>query len=390
MHTLKNRWYFIAALVVILGVAVWRAFPIGSFHGVHASAHRQAAATTPITHMVFIMMENHTFDNMFGRFPGANGYQEAHAPNPISSDFGHTGPALLAALNGGFLSRSFIQYTQSDIPNYWAYAQQFGLSDNFFTSAATNSTPNHMAMVAAQTGGVFDTPNETGCKASQNNLVYSKDTGGNQYWSHPCYNLSSLPQELDANGISWHYYSGTPIWNAPQLIQPIFNSPNFSKDDVPPSQFIPDVQAGKLASVVWLIPPGSGGLSDHPPAQFQGGQNWVTQQVNAIMNSSYWANTAIFLTWDDWGGFYDHVVPPVVDASGYGIRVPGLVISPWARHGYVDHQVLSFDPKTDGRPDSRPNVRENESILGDLRKDFDFNQRIDPEQPPKLILPVFP
>jgi phospholipase C len=131
------------------------------------------------------------------------------------------------------------------------------------------------------------------------------------------------------------------------------------------------------------------------------GEAWVTDIVNAVMSGPDWKSTAIFVTWDDWGGFYDHVRPPRVDADGYGLRVPGLVISPYARRGMVDHQTLSFDayikfieddflagdridPATDGRPDSRPDVRENLRLLGDLRRDFDFSQ---PPRAPLLLAP---
>jgi phospholipase C len=129
----------------------------------------------------------------------------------------------------------------------------------------------------------------------------------------------------------------------------------------------------------------------------------VTSIVNAIMSGPDWKSTAIFVTWDDWGGFYDHVVPPVVDHNGYGLRVPGIVISPYARRGYVDHQILSFDayakfieddflrgerldPATDGRPDPRPSVRENAPVLGNLVRDFDFRQK--PRRP--MILEPHP
>jgi phospholipase C len=129
----------------------------------------------------------------------------------------------------------------------------------------------------------------------------------------------------------------------------------------------------------------------------------VTKLVNAVMRGLDWRRSAIFLAWDDWGGFYDHVKPPVVDRNGYGLRVPALVISPYARRGYVDHQVLSFDaylkfieddflhghrldPRTDGRPDPRPDVRENAKVLGNLASDFDFSQK--PREP--LILRPYP
>jgi phospholipase C len=147
----------------------------------------------------------------------------------------------------------------------------------------------------------------------------------------------------------------------------------------------------------------NGQTSEHPPGLVSAGQSHVTGLVNAIMQGPDWSSTAIFISWDDWGGFYDHVRPPAVDENGYGLRVPGLVISPYAKKGFVDHQVLSFDaydrfieddfldgaridPGTDGRPDPRRHVRENASILGDLARDFDFNQ---PPRPP-LVLEASP
>jgi phospholipase C len=149
----------------------------------------------------------------------------------------------------------------------------------------------------------------------------------------------------------------------------------------------------------WVTP--NGKESEHPPALVSVGQTYVTGLINAIMQGPDWDSTAIFLAWDDWGGFYDHVVPPVVDENGYGLRVPSLVISPYAKQGYIDHQTLSFDaylkfieddflngqridPRTDGRPDPRPDVRENASILGNLLADFDFNQ----SPRPPVILPT--
>jgi phospholipase C len=156
-------------------------------------------------------------------------------------------------------------------------------------------------------------------------------------------------------------------------------------------------KAGTLPSVSWITP--SGPDSEHPPASVHQGQAYVTSIINAAMKSPDWDSTAIFLAWDDWGGFYDHVAPPAVDQNGYGLRVPGLVISPYARRGYVDHQVLSSDaylkfieddflggdrlnPATDGRPDPRPDVRESAPALGNLDQDFDFSQ---PPRAPVLL-----
>jgi phospholipase C len=154
-----------------------------------------------------------------------------------------------------------------------------------------------------------------------------------------------------------------------------------------------------LPAVSWVVP--NDRYSEHPPALVSDGQFWVTSLVNAVMRGPQWKSTAIFVAWDDWGGFYDHVVPPIVDGNGYGLRVPGLVVSPYAKRGYVDHQTLSFDaylkfieddflggqrldPKKDGRPDPRPTVREDVHLLGDLRRDFDFSQA---PRPPLILQP---
>jgi phospholipase C len=165
--------------------------------------------------------------------------------------------------------------------------------------------------------------------------------------------------------------------------------------------FILQAQNGTLPAVSWLAP--SGDVSEHPPSLVSAGQTYVTHLINAVMQGPDWKDCAIFLAWDDWGGFYDHLVPVTVDENGYGLRVPTIVISPYAKRGFIDHQTLSFDafvkfieddflngsridPSTDGRPDPRPDVRESASQLGDLSKDFDFDQF--PRRP--LILPEQP
>jgi hypothetical protein len=167
------------------------------------------------------------------------------------------------------------------------------------------------------------------------------------------------------------------------------------------TDFYKAAKVGNLPAVSWITPNGT--VSEHPPGLISAGQTYVTGLVNAIMKSPDWDSTAIFLAWDDWGGFYDHVVPPKIDENGYGLRVPSLVISPYAKPGYIDHQTLSFDayvkfieddflggqrldPRTDGRPDPRPDVREDEPELGDLQNDFNFNQA----PLPPVILPARP
>lgn len=348
--------------------------------------------TTPIHHVVIIMMENHTFDNYFGRFPGANGVTLPQSSNPPLVDINHSGPAHRAAVNGGrmdgFNALSLVQYAQSDLPIYWSYAQQFGLGDNFFSSLGTDSTPNHLAMIAAQSGGLWQ-PAHSGCTAPQNNLLASLSTTGTSYWAYSCYNINSLPQVMDSAGVSWRYYypdmGNNELWNAPVYIQAIYNSPNVIRT---PDQFITDVQNGQLPNVSW-VKPTQPGTTDHPPLQVYGGQNWIAAQVNAVMNSPYWADTAIFISWDEWGGLYDHVAPPNVDAQGLGLRVPLLVISPYAKPGYISHQqgefasLVKFVEVNWGLP----NLGQRDALptTSDLTDFFDFTQS---PHPPLVLTPI--
>jgi phospholipase C len=225
------------------------------------------------------------------------------------------------------------------------------------------------------------------------------------------YAWTDLTYLLHRAGVSWRYYvhgglqpdcangdaNCTPARQSartPEIWNPLPSFTTVKQDrqvgdvqDV--SRFFDAASAGTLPAVSWVVPDEV--HSEHPPASIQAGQAWVTRVVDAVMRSPQWDSTAIFLAWDDWGGFYDHVVPPHVDHAGYGIRVPGLVISPWARRGFVDHQTLSFDainkfieddflggaridPRIDGRPDPRPDVREANPLLGSLVRDFDFSQ----------------
>ncbi len=375
--------------VVIAGViAVWQV-PLPG----HAA--KQQTTTTPIKHVVVIMMENHTFDNLFGRFPGANGITEPRASNPLEGDNDHTSPAALASIDGGkmdgFLPWEQVQYTQQDIPNYWAYATQFGLGDDFFTDVPTNSTPNHLSWLAGDDPGLFDGSHSSGCTSNQNALLYSKNSSG-YFWNYPCYSVPTLPEELTANGISWKYYVSSPNWDGPRYFSALDGSPN---DIQNAAQFATDVKNGNMAQVSLVTPIPA--QSDHPPAFMEAGQDFVTNAVNAIMNSQYWSSTAIFVTWDDFGGFYDHVTPPSVgDNLGLGPRVPLIVISPYARQGYISSadnpngkpgEFASFDKFIEenwglppvGTRDANPNI-------SDLMDFFNWNQQ--PQAP--LILQQIP
>jgi phospholipase C len=395
MGARKKRWYLALAVVLIVAAGMWQGIPFVSSHYIHANTHQKGAATTPIQHVVVIMMENRSFDNLFGRFPGANGITEPRASDPLRSDFYHGTPGVIAAADGGkwdeYPLRGHVQYTQADIPNYWSYAQNYGLGDNFFTSIAANSTPNHIAMVASETGGDYDAETQTGCTSPQNDLVYNKNANdGSVYWGYPCYNIPSVPQLLQNAALSWRYYSESPIWDAPALIQSTSGSPNDVHDS---TQFVRDVQSCNMADVSWVVPYSD--YTDHPPSTLIAGQNFVTNQVNAVMQSTcpqqYWQHTAIFVTWDDWGGFYDHVIPPIVDGFGLGPRTPLIVISPYSKTGYISHQqgeFSSFD-KFIEEDFGLPNMGQRDALAqtSDLMDYFDFSQQ--PQAPLILTPPPF-
>ncbi len=307
-----------------------------------AAPRLKASPTTPINNVIIVMFENHTFDNFFGGLPGANGIQSAPAPDPLWSDISHTYSHFLTSFNqgklDGFNVNGVVSYGEADLPILWSYARQFGLSDNFFTSGATSSTPNHIYMVAAQSGELFETfPTEGQCGSPANCLLLSMTPDGKQYLQYPCVDINSVPEELSNAGISWTFYSDEYIWMAPGFIKNTAGSQHLVKNS---QRILSDISGGNLASVSWVCPGAS--ESDHPAWPVGPAQNYLSNLVNAVMSSDYWSGTAIFVTWDDWGGFYDHVMPPSVDAYGLGPRVPLLVISPFAKSGYISHQQGEF------------------------------------------------
>src|SRR6266516_1470924 len=225
------RLLAVIGLFAIVAVGAWHSLPASSSRPVPASTHRQVATTTPIKHVVVIMMENHSFDNMFGTFPGANGSSNLpRASNPILTDLNHDDPSTRSDIDGGamdgFSSHAYVGYTQADIPNYWAYAKHFGLGDNFFSSIESSSTPNHVSMIAAQSGGIDVTVGAPGCGSILTSILHLKNITGNQYLAYPCYAINSLPHLLDANNLSLKYYAVTTSWDSPLLIKNLYGSPN--------------------------------------------------------------------------------------------------------------------------------------------------------------------
>ncbi|HEY8764172.1 MAG TPA: alkaline phosphatase family protein [Solirubrobacteraceae bacterium] len=415
-----------------------------------------------IKHVVIIMQENRSFDHYFGTYPGADGIPAGVcvpdpknggciAPFHDSADLNYGGPHgannAAADINGGAMN-GFVGQAQKgkncgtnnpacspcnqsqvarcidvmgyhdarEIPNYWRYARDFVLQDHMFEPNSSWSLPEHLFQVSEWSAFCTDPLAPFSCKNALQNPNPSDGT--------PHYAWTDMTYLLHKNNVSWGYYvfKGTEpdcendsamtcapvaqgpktpgIWNPLPSFETVIQDGQTGNVQTL-SNFFAAAKNGSLPAVSWIDP--NGKVSEHPTALVSAGQTYVTGLVNAIMHSRDWNSTAIFLSWDDWGGFYDHVVPPQVDQNGYGLRVPGIVISPYARNGFIDHQVLShdaynkfiendflggqrLDPKTDGRPDPRPSVREANPLLGDLAADFDFHQR--PRAP--VILPVHP
>jgi phospholipase C len=410
-----------------------------------------------IQHVVMIMQENRSFDSYFGTYPGANGIPAGVCvPNPATG--GCVKPFHLAAdKNGGgphgyrnavgdidegkmdgFVAqvekaRSCVSnepicsgcvlaepatceqvmgyHDAREIPNYWTYANKFVLQDAMFSSSRSWSQPEHNYLVSGWSARCSSTtldPFE--CFSDINHSPNPKN------WTDITYLLAKA-------GVSWRYYiyegvepdcesdeavTCKPVKQGPKtpgIWNPLRNFTDVSQDGQlgniqSLNSFYTAVHTPTtcaLPNVAWVVP--NQHVSEHPPALVSAGQSYVTTLVNSIMRSPCWSSTAIFISWDDWGGLYDHVLPPNVDVNGYGLRVPGLVISPYAKVGYVDHQQLSHDaylkfieddflggarlnPATDGRPDRRPLVREESPLLGNLVNDFDFTQ---PPRAPLLL-----
>jgi phospholipase C len=421
-----------------------------------------AAGIHKIQHVIVLMQENRSFDQYFGTFPGAdglpvqNGQFTVCVPDPAtstcvkpyhdSSDVNYGGPHgatnAAADINGGKMDGFIAQalkgrkttcgspndpncggngksggsdvmgyHDAREIPNYWTYAQEFVLQDHMFEPNASWSLPEHLFMVSEWSAK---------CRAAGDPMSCTNELQ-NPGQARPNYAWTDLTYLLHKNSISWKYYVaqgtqpdceddqatcaalpqtvGTPeIWNPLPWFTTVKQDGQLGNIQTI-GNFYTDAKSGHLSAVSWVVP--NGKVSEHPTALVSAGQTYVTTLINAIMNSPDWSSTAIFLSWDDWGGFYDHVAPPAVDQNGYGLRVPGILISPYARSGYIDHQTLSFDayvkfieddflggqrldPSTDGRPDPRPDVRENASILGDITQAFDFTQA---PRPPVLLDP---
>ena len=435
--------------------------------GTQRKPAKPPAGIHKIKHVIVIMQENRSFDQYFGTYPGADGLPRKAdgdfavcVPDPVKGDCQkpyhdtsdlnaggpHGEPSARADVAGGRMD-GFIAEAETarrkgcklnpndplcsqraanpdvmgyhdgqDIPNYWAYARNFVLQDHMFEPNASWSLPAHLFMVSEWSARCSRVGDPMSCVNAVQNPVNPKNPRADYAWT-------DLTYLLHKHHVSWRYYvftgtepdceddqmvcealrqgANTPgIWNPLPYFDTVREDGQLGNITTL-SNYFKAAKAGTLPAVSWINPTGS--VSEHPPGLVSAGQAYVTRLVNAAMRGKDWKSTAIFLAWDDWGGFYDHVTPPNVDENGYGLRVPGLVISPYARKGFIDHQVLSFDayvkfieddflrgerldPATDGRPDPRPDVRENEPLLGTLVRDFNFKQK----PRPRLLLSPHP
>ena len=367
---------------------------------------------SPIRHVVIIVQENRSFDNLFYGYPGADSTPSVtlqqttleagqdvchfHSSFEIAYDSGKLdnfdNEQLCGFVNGLYnpmgASHYMYSYVQrSEVQSYWTLAQTYTLADRMFQSNSGPSFPAHQYLIAGQSDNASEVPTGTpwGCDAPAGTTVPVLQPNGTEVQGpFPCFGYTTLGQLLDAASLPWHYY--TPalntqggLFSAYDAIRAVRYGPDWTNDVISPeTQVLTDISAGNLGAVTWVIP--SFPNSDHPLAHSNAGPDWVGSIVNSIGNSQYWGSTAIFILWDDWGGWYDHVVPPQLDRMGLGFRVPLIVVSPYAKHGYVSHTQHEFGSLLKYVEDNF-----NLPTLGqaDLRSDnmmdcFDYTQTVTP------------
>ena len=332
-----------------------------------------------------------------GRVSNGNEVLLQEATDVLEPDLGHSFADAVEAINGGRMDRfdlvqngealtGYTSFTRKGIPNYWSYAENFVLSDHTFSSMYGPTFPEHLYTVAAYAADIVDNKNPTGGEggycadpaeqvtafernlsdAEKSEIVEAEGASykpGDEfdfadivkYWTkiRACFDFEVIMDQFEDEGVSWRYYAADGSWmNAllaidhiykdPKIWGPKVRDPAILKDGGFGDRFIEDLEvSGKLPEATWIVPPP--GTNEHPGGpSVCVGENWTVRHVNAIMNSKYWKNTAIFITWDDFGGFYDHVPPPQYDIMGLGPRVPMIIISPWTKQGFVDQTEYEF------------------------------------------------
>ncbi|MGA7094971.1 MAG: alkaline phosphatase family protein [Candidatus Cybelea sp.] len=333
-------------------------------------AQRAARLTTPIKHVVFIVQENRSFNNIFMGYPGAktakygydssggkvelkkisfkSGVDPAHDSNAFFTACNGTGklPGTNCQMNGWDLeplapkNSAYAYLPKSEVAPYWTLAHEYVLADRMFASNLDGSFVAHQYMVAAYASHTVDFPiGDWGCEGSGGDSVGTltqKRTYGPAV--APCFDIPTIAGEADTAGVSWRFYADGDfsLWNSYQADSAIYNGPDWNADIETSSQFLTDASQDKLAAISWVTPTWQN--SDHPGIHSATGPAWVASVVNAVGTSQLWNSTAIFIIWDDWGGWFDPVPPVFEDYDGLGFRVPLLIVSPYAKQGSVTHE----------------------------------------------------
>jgi phospholipase C len=376
-------------------------------------------AKFPIKHIVIIDKENRSFDNLFGTFPGADGATHAaladgsvvplgHTPDHTLLDVGHAGDSAAFAEDQGRMDRfselpgaiqegtdvADSELHRSDIPNYWKLAQRFTLDDHFFSTINGPSFPNHLITIAATSDNIIDNPfgqthHAWGCDGG----TYSRAAAinpvtGHRYLMKPCLSLPTMADTFQRYHVSWKYYAPGQyqpgyIWDSFDAIKSVRYSTLWNtRADYPYGRFAREAREGKLPDVSWLV--SNTEQSEHPPYSMCIGENWTVRMIDAIMRGKDWKSTLIVLTWDDFGGFYDHVPPPRVSYISLGPRVPTIIISPYARAHYVDHHQMDFNSilKFIEEDFHIPALNQNDRHAASLLTSLNFKQK--PSAPDEL------
>lgn len=343
-----------------------------------AAAERASAATTPIEHVIVMIQENRSFDNFFATFPGADGATHGRlhdgtivplTPHSLSdsTDIPHSYSSYLTDYDGGKMDgfdltseainqpplTSYQYVDPKQIAVYWTLAKRYVLADRMFTTQGSNSFTAHQDLIAGGTQvdadrSIVDSPDAYpwGCDAPPGTITSLIERDGTPLWNKgpfPCFAYETLATLLSRKNLSWRYYVTTRenVWDAFEAIRQVrFGAQWPANISTPQTKIFNDISSRRLASVSWVIP--TADFSDHPNAPRDLGPDWIGSVVNAIGESPYWNSTAVFIVWDDWGGLYDHVPPPQLAFGGLGFRVPALVVSPYARSGYIAHERYEF------------------------------------------------
>ena len=403
-------------LIIMFGLVAFLYLRDGS-DAASPQATRLAQARTKIKHIVFVILENHTYDNIFGRYPGGAGATTAkdaglgtvplqHAPpfnwHDIDHEYGNAIRGVAGGRMNGFGANpganlngdrmSFQQYEQSDIPNFWSYAQHYTLGDHMYSSMVGPTFPNHLYSVAAQSGGVVTNPQNNpalawGCDSSPGSYTMALGKKGKLQKAGTCFTFPSMADVMQRMKVPWAFYGAEQpdygfLFSTLDAFGSIRKTSLWSQKVKNQTQFEQDAQKGQLPAFSWVTPTFLD--STHPPFSMCAGENWFVSKMDALMRGPDWSSTAVFLVWDDYGGYYDHVTPPKVDPMGLGPRVPLLVISPYARQGAISHTTYAFESvlKTAEEIYKLPSLTARDRNAHDLLDAFDFSGK---PAPPLLL-----